>query len=303
MTSQDTNNKNNNSTKIRSDSNKKKKNKNNEDENDNRAIKPPIFTKYSSSSDEEEEEGEEEKEQKKENDNIPINQEETKTKKPNIYDELLHAYGTNYDYEIKKVKFSKESNKNVENNRENVKILKNNALKNMVYSKTIYTDKETDKIRRDFKRKLTHNEYRNTNEEIEDESDLKNIHKIKTNKAKIKKFKAKNELDNEYYNKMTLSKKDTGNSRPHGNKAKIRKFPNNARNIIDDYEYNNIVLQNSTFNQTTYNYYTNGSKKPTMRIFETHTSKNKNPYSIKTNKSVGNRSKVNKSKNRTILRY
>ena len=170
----------------------------------------------------------------------------------------------------------------------------------MVYSKTIYTDKETDKIRRDFKKKLTHNEYRNMNEEIEDESELKNFQKVKTNKAKIKKFKVKNELDYEY-NKMTLSKKDTGNARPHGNKAKIRKFANNGRNIIPDYEYNNIVLQNSTFNQTTYNYYTNDSKKPTKKTLETHISKNKNPSFAKTNKSVGNRSK--KSKNKSTLRY
>ena len=99
------------------------------------------------------------------------------------------------------------------------------------------------------------------------------------------------------------SKKETGNVRPQGNKAKIRKFPNNARNIIPNYEYNNIVFQNSTFNQTTYNYYTNDSKKPATKIIETYTSKNKNLYSTKTNKSLGNRSKTNKNKNKSILRY
>ena len=119
--------------------------------------------------------------------------------------------------------------------------------------KNIYTDKETNWIRPEFKRKLTHNQYR-SKEENED-TDMKIFHKVKTNKAKIKKFKTKNEYDES--DKMALSKKDTGNTRPHGNKAKIRYFPNYTRNNISDYEYNNIILQNSTYNQTTFNYYAN----------------------------------------------
>ena len=118
--------------------------------------------------------------------------------------------------------------------------------------KNIYTDKETNWIRSEFKRKLTHNQYRN--EEENENNDMKSFHKIKTNKAKIKKFKTKNEYDET--DKMASIKKDTGNVPPHGNKVKIRNFPNYARNNISYYKYNNIVLQNST-----YNYYTNDIKK------------------------------------------
>ena len=86
----------------RDSSNKKNKHKKYEDENDTRAIKPPILSRYSSStSEEEEEDDEEEKEEEKEIEPAP--QEEPKTKKPNRFDELLHAYGTNYVYEIKKI--------------------------------------------------------------------------------------------------------------------------------------------------------------------------------------------------------
>ena len=173
-----------------------------------------------------------------------------KGRKPNRFDELLHAYGTNYDY--KKDQLSKEKNngKNIKN--EERRYLRNNALKNNINSKNIYTDEKTNQIRKTFKRKLTHhNAYKNVEQ---DEIGQKNFHKIKTNKAKIKRFKTKNE--NEYDNESNVSKK-SGNKKPHGNKAKIRKFPNNERNIINDYEYNNIILQNSTYNQTTFNYYAN----------------------------------------------
>ena len=284
--------------------NKKQKNKKYEDENDNRAIKPPILTKYSSSNEEEEEEEEKEKEEEKESENIQINHEEFKTKKPNKFDELLHAYGTNHDYEIKKVKYSKDPNTNAQKSKDDMKLnSRNNAMKNTVNSKNIYTDKETNRIRSEFKRKLTHNQYRNK-EENED-NDMKIFHKVKTNKAKIKKFKTKNEYDES--DKMALSKKDTGNTRPHGNKAKIRYFPNYTRNNISDYEYNNIILQNSTYNQTTYNYYINDIKKSGKKLISTHTisntKKKKNNSSEKGNKSVGNRSKMNKSKNKGSLRY
>ena len=286
--------------------NKKQKNKKYGDENDNRAIKPPILTKYSSSNEEEEEEEEKEKEkdEEKENENIQINHVEFKTKKPNKFDELLHAYGTNHDYEIKKVKFSKDPNTNAQKSKDDMKLnSRNNVMKNAVNSNNIYTDKETNRIRSEFKRKLTHNQYRN--EEENEDNDMKIFHKVKTNKAKIKKFKTNNEYDES--DKMALSKKDTGNARLHGNKAKIRNFPNHSRNNISDYEYNNIVLQNSTYNHTTYNYYTNDIKKSGKKLISTHTisnvKKKKNNSSEKGNKSVGNRIKMNKSKNKGFLRY
>jgi len=250
-------------------SNKKQKTKNKRNDDDNRAIKPPILSKYSSSEEEEEEEEEEEKEEEKEFDNTQNDEEEVKGRKPNRFDELLHAYGTNYDY--KKDKLSKEKNngKNIKN--EERRYLRNNALKNNINSKNIYTDEKTNQIRKTFKRKLTHhNAYKNVEQ---DEIGQKNFHKIKTNKAKIKRFKTKNE--NEYDDNESNVSKKSRNKKPHGNKAKIRKFPNNEKNIINDYEYNNIILQNSTYNQTTFNYYANDK---TSRLNTNHTinhSKNK----------------------------
>jgi hypothetical protein len=207
-------------------------------------------------------------------------------------DELLHAYGTNYDY--KKDQLSKEKNngKNIKN--EERKYLRNNALKNNINSKNIYTDEQTNQMRKTFKRKLTHhNAYKNVEQ---DEIGQKNFHKIKTNKAKIKRFKTKNE--NEYDDNESNVSKKSGNKKPHGNKAKIRKFPNNERNIINDYEYNNIVLQNSTYNQTTFNYYAND--KPS-RLNTNHTiNHSKNKFSAeRQNKSVkisGNRIMAKKIK-------
>ena len=278
----------------RDSSNKKNKHKKYEDENDTRAIKPPILSRYSSStSEEEEEDDEEEKEEEKEIEPAP--QEEPKTKKPNRFDELLHAYGTNYVYEIKKINANND-NKSIPKKKEDKKISRNMVMKNTVNSKNIYTDKETDQIRRELKRKLTHNEYKNDDN---DDYDSKNFQKIKTNKAKIKKFKTKNEYDEG--SKMSLSKKDTGNVRPSGNKAKIKKMKN--RNDTSDKQYNNIVLQNSTYNQTTYNYYTNDKPR---KLISTHTISNKklkNNSNERTNKSVGTRSRTNKNKIKSTLRY
>ena len=180
--------------------------------------------------------------------------------------------------------------------KEDKKISRNMVMKNTVNSKNIYTDKETDQIRRELKRKLTHNEYKNDDN---DDYDSKNFQKIKTNKAKIKKFKTKNEYDEG--SKMSLSKKDTGNVRPSGNKAKIKKMKN--RNDTSDKQYNNIVLQNSTYNQTTYNYYTNDKPR---KLISTHTISNKklkNNSNERTNKSVGTRSRTNKNKIKSTLRY
>ena len=96
-------------------------------------------------------------------------------------------------------------------------------------------------------------------------------------------------------------KKDTGNVRPSGNKAKIKKMKN--RNDTSDKQYNNIVLQNSTYNQTTYNYYTNDKPR---KLISTHTisnKKSKNNSNERTNKSVGTRSRTNKNKIKSTLRY
>jgi len=158
-----------------------------------------------------------------------------KLKKPNRFDELLHAYGTNYVYEIKKINANND-NKSIPKKKEDKKISRNMVMKNTVNSKNIYTDKETDQIRRELKRKLTHNEYKNDDN---DDYDSKNFQKIKTNKAKIKKFKTKNEYDEG--SKMSLSKKDTGNVRPSGNKAKIKKMKN--RNDTSDKQYNNCFTK------------------------------------------------------------
>ena len=133
------------------------------------------------------------------------------------------------------------------------KISRNNALKNTLNSKNIYTDKETNQLRKELKRKLTHSEYLHDDEN--DESEYKSYQKIKTNKAKIKKFKTKNE-----YEEKRMVKKETGGLRAHGNKAKIKKLHNDRNNT--GVEYKNIVLQNSTYKQTTYNYYTNDVKRP-----------------------------------------
>ena len=270
------------------------------DDGDNRAIKPPIFTRYHSSSEDEEGEEEEEEKEEKQIQSFPMPQEEVKTRKPNRFDELLHAYGTNYDYENKNMK-SKDKNQNKVIKIEQQKIARNNAMKNAINSKNIYTDKETNQIRRDFKRKLTHNEYRN--DEENEEYDPKNIHKVKGNKAKIKKFKTKNEYDNELSNNKTVN---TGNIRPKGNKAKIKKLHNNVRNILPDYEYSNIVLQNSTYNQTTYNYYTNETNKSGNKLKSNktiNTSSRKTNSNERNNKSVGHKNKGNKSKIKSALRY
>ena len=400
-------------------SSKNKKQRTRKEDNDNRAIKPPVFSRYSSSEDEEEEEEEDDDEEKEEEkENVQVIQEQNKTKKPNRFDELLHAYGTNYDYEIKKVKFS-ENNKSNPNEGKNRKKddsrlrsnSRNNVMKNKVDSENIYTDKETNEIRKSFKKKLTNNQYANneddsnnniykikirnnsrgmlgknnddksiytdkeTNEirksfkkkltnnqyasneddsnnniykikvssnsrgnlgkynddkniytdketnEIrrtfkkklthneygnnDDDIDPNNVNKVKGNKAKIRKFRSKNEYENELPN---MVKKNTAYGKQQSNKAKIKKL-NNGRNLDPDYGYNNIVLQNSTYNQTTYNYYTNDNEvnKPSSRMNISNTiysgNKKKNDSSERLNKSVKIATNRNKNKNKNSVRH
>ena len=338
-------------------SSKNQKPNNRKEDNDNRAIKPPVFSRYSSSEDEEEEEEEDDDEEKEEEkEDVQVIQEQSKIKKPNKFDELLHAYGTNYDYEIKKVKFT-ENNKSNGNEGKNRKKddtrlrsnSRNNVMKNRVDSeniytdkrtneirksfkkkltnnqyvnneddsnnniykikirnnskgnlgknnddKNIYTDKETNEIRKTFKKKLTHNEYANNDDDI----DPNNVNKVKGNKAKIRKFRSKNENENEL---PTMSKKNTAYQKQQGNKAKIKKL-NNGRNLNPDYGYNNIVLQNSTYNQTTYNYYTNDNdaNKPSSRINTIYSgNKKKNDSTERINKSVKIATNRNKNKTKT----
>ena len=101
-----------------------------------------------------------------------------------------------------------------------------------------------------------------------------------------------------------MVKKETGGLRAHGNKAKIKKLHNDRNNT--GVEYKNIVLQNSTYKQTTYNYYTNDVKRPVkMKTNQTLSSeRRKNPtYTERANKSVGTRSGNNKKKYKTTVRY
>ena len=125
--------------------------------------------------------------------------------------------------------------------------------------KNIYTDNDMNQQRRIFKRKLTHNEYRNNNEQEEENEQPKYFRKIKTNKAKIRRFKSKSKHDSDNEeDSQHLSKTVSGNLKPQGDKAKIRKFQD-GRYIINDPEYNND-LQYATYNQTAANY-TNESNK------------------------------------------
>ena len=67
-------------------------------------------------------------------------------------------------------------------------------MNNKITIKDIYIDKITNESRWSFKIKLTYNEYR---KEEEEEVSSKNVHKLKSNKAKIKKFKSKNDSETE----------------------------------------------------------------------------------------------------------
>ena len=210
-----------------------------------------LFQSSSSSSDIEEEKKIEEKKAEKEiNKNI---------KSINQFDELFHNYATNYNTNNKPRKISKnilDENNEIKNNYLN----KNNALKNRTDSKNIYTDRETNESRALFKRRL-----KTSNKLVsEDLSTIskKEINKVKTDKAKIKKFKSKNNMA-EVRQASTGKRKilNPNNKKYTDKNAKIRYFYK-QRNINTDYINNsNIILQNTTVNHTTYNYYLNEGEK------------------------------------------
>ena len=210
-----------------------------------------LFQSSSSSSDIEEEKKIEEKKAEKEiNKNI---------KSINQFDELFHNYATNYNTNNKPRKISKnilDENNEIKNNYLN----KNNVLKNRTDSKNIYTDRETNESRALFKRRL-----KTSNKLVsEDLSTIskKEINKVKTDKAKIKKFKSKNNMT-EVRQASTGKRKilNPNNKKYTDKNAKIRYFYK-QRNINTDYINNsNIILQNTTVNHTTYNYYLNEGEK------------------------------------------
>ena len=210
-----------------------------------------LFQSSSSSSDIEEEKKIEEKKAEKEiNKNI---------KSINQFDELFHNYATNYNTNNKPRKISKnilDENNEIKNNYLN----KNNVLKNRTDSKNIYTDRETNESRALFKRRL-----KTSNKLVsEDLSTIskKEINKVKTDKAKIKKFKSKNNMA-EVRQVSTGKRKilNPNNKKYTDKNAKIRYFYK-QRNINTDYINNsNIILQNTTVNHTTYNYYLNEGEK------------------------------------------
>ena len=210
-----------------------------------------LFQSSSSSSDIEEEKKIEEKKAEKEiNKNI---------KSINQFDELFHNYATNYNTNNKPRKISKnilDENNEIKNNYLN----KNNVLKNRTDSKNIYTDRETNESRALFKRRL-----KTSNKLVsEDLSTIskKEINKVKTDKAKIKKFKSKNNMAEVRQASTGKRKIFNPNNKKYTDKnAKIRYFYK-QRNINTDYINNsNIILQNTTVNHTTYNYYLNEGEK------------------------------------------
>ena len=211
-----------------------------------------LFQSSSSSSDIEEEKKIEEKKAEKEITNKNI-------KSINQFDELFHNYATNYNTNNKPRKISKnilDENNEIKNNYLN----KNNVLKNRTDSKNIYTDRETNESRALFKRRL-----KTSNKLVsEDLSTIskKEINKVKTDKAKIKKFKSKNNMA-EVRQASTGKRKilNPNNKKYTDKNAKIRYFYK-QRNINTDYINNsNIILQNTTVNHTTYNYYLNEGEK------------------------------------------
>jgi hypothetical protein len=212
-----------------------------------------LFQSSSSSSDIEEEKKIEEKKAEKEiNKNI---------KSINQFDELFHNYATNYNTNNKPRKISKNIlDENSVNETKNNYLNKNNVLKNRTDSKNIYTDRETNESRALFKRRL-----KTSNKLVsEDLSTIskKEINKVKTDKAKIKKFKSKNNMA-EVRQASTGKRKilNPNNKKYTDKNAKIRYFYK-QRNINTDYINNsNIILQNTTVNHTTYNYYLNEGEK------------------------------------------
>ena len=227
-----------------------------------------LFDNHNSS--DEEEEKVQEKEPEKEIDSKNEIKQITNSKKLNQFDELFHSYATNYKKQNLPRKISKSMAEEETTNRTSIS-KKNNVIRNM-NRQSIFTDKETNESRALFKKKLL-----TSNKLLDDEMDLskKKIYKIKTNKAKIKKFISKKNLTEKQPSIVGKRKNVNLNNKKYIEKnAKIRQFPK-KRNINSDYINNsNIILQNTTVNHTTYNYYLNEQDKST-------TSKKNNSYKKK----------------------
>ena len=227
-----------------------------------------LFDNHNSS--DEEEEKVQEKEPEKEIDSKNEIKQITNSKKLNQFDELFHSYATNYKKQNLPRKISKSMAEEEITNRTSIS-KKNNVIRNM-NRQSIFTDKETNESRALFKKKLL-----TSNKLLDDEMDLskKKIYKIKTNKAKIKKFISKKNLTEKQPSSVGKRKNVNLNNKKYIEKnAKIRQFPK-KRNINSDYINNsNIILQNTTVNHTTYNYYLNEQDKST-------TSKKNNSYKKK----------------------
>ena len=208
--------------------------------------------------DTEEEEKEEEKEE-----NYEMLEEEEKKIRNKKFNDLLHAYGSN-NFENKKVKFNEKVNAEKKDKNDSIRNRsgsRNSAMNNKVTSKDIYTDKKTNLQRKSFKQKLANNEYINNNEE---NYSSKNVHKVKADKAKIRKFRSKNENENHI-----MSKKSTGHGKLEElqRKIKMKKFQNCGRkNMTSDFiNNNNNNLHN--FNNKTFNYYTIDFKKKIIQSY------------------------------------
>ena len=205
-----------------------------------------LFESNSSSNDEREKEPEKEKEKT------------TNSKRPNQLNELFYSYATNHKKQKVPRKTSKSMAEEEIMNKTNIP-KKINPLKKSMERQSIYTDTETNKSRALFKKKLL-----TSNKLIDDEINLpkRKVYKIKTDKAKIKKFISKKNLKEKQPTSMEKRKITNVNNKKYIDKnAKIRQF-HGQRNINTDYiNSRNIILQNTTVNHTTYNYYLNEQDK------------------------------------------
>jgi hypothetical protein len=266
-------------------------------------LKPPILSKYSSGEEEEEEVEEEEEKEEEEYEDDDNTKGEHKKRKPNKYDELLHAFA-NYNSETKKVTFSdniknkvrRDKDKDQDKEKDEIETRersgsRNAVMNNKITSKDIYTDKVTNELRRSFKKKLTHNEYRN---EEEEEDNSKNVHKVKSNKARIKKFKSKHGSGTEI--PIIQPKKVTAyNIKDNQKKIKMKKFQNKEKNVTAEYGYNNnIISQDSTYNQNIDNYNPNDIKKNSIKAYANR----RNNNSLNKRNYLTQRSNTNDSTNR-----
>ena len=218
-----------------------------------------LFESNPSSNDEREKEPEKEKEKENEiNELKQIKQITTNSKRLNQFDELFHSYATNYKTQKIPRKTSKSMAEEEILNKTSLP-KRVNPIKKSMERQSIFTDTETNKSRALFKKKLL-----TSNKLLDDEIDLskKKIYKVKTNKAKIKKFISKKNLKEKHNTSMEKRKNTNMNNKKYTDKnAKIKQF-HGQRNINTDYiNSRNIILQNTTVNHTTYNYYLNEQDK------------------------------------------